>query len=306
MSFVRHRRAAGTKAFSRSFMPVYPPSEHISTMHKLIRFAAAAPALLILSVLGTSAPRVAQGAEFDHSHAGLTQVYEAVLKEGLVDYAGLREKPKALDAYLAGVAATTPEQHAAWSRDQRFAFWINAYNAFTLQLLRDNGPVKSIKDLGGFFSSPWEKKFIPMPAFDPEKKSKNITLDEIEHELLRPVFKDARVHAAVNCASMGCPPLRATAFTADGLGDQLDDQVAVWLSDSTRNQVTPQGGKIRVSKIFDWFEKDFGKNDAAVARWIGDHVGDEAKGKALRDQARSIDVKYLDYDWGINAQKGRR
>ncbi|MFT7167906.1 MAG: hypothetical protein ACI80K_001028, partial [Paracoccaceae bacterium] len=85
-----------------------------------------------------------------------------------------------------------------------------------------------------------------------------------------------------------------------------DDQVAVWLSDSTRNQVTPQGGKIRVSKIFDWFEKDFGKNDAAVARWIGDHVGDEAKGKALRDQARSIDVKYLDYDWGINAQKGRR
>lgn len=279
-------------------------------MQSLRHIVSLVPAALVLSVAALGASPSPQKAEFDHGHKGLTAVYEAALKDGLIDYAGLRANPKPLDAYLAAISSTTPAQHATWTRDQRFAFWINAYNAFTIQLIRDEGPVKSIKDLGGFFSSPWEKKFIPMPAFDPEKKNKKITLDEIEHELLRPVFKDARVHAAINCASMGCPPLRATAFTADGLGEQLDDQVAVWLGDTSRNQIHPTGGKIRVSKIFDWFEEDFGKNDAEVIRWIAGHVGTnesaQALQKRLRDQAAKLDVRYLDYDWKVNAQKGRR
>lgn len=278
-------------------------------MKKLIHLAVVAASGLTLALAAgmqqseSSAPLQA---EFDHTHAALTAVYDVALKDGLVDYAGLRAKPKPLDAYLAQIAATTPAQFSAWSRDQRFAFWINAYNAFTIQLIRDEGPVKSIKDLGGLFSSPWKKKFIPMPAFDPEKKNKKITLDEIEHEFLRPIFKDARVHAAINCASKGCPPLRATAFSAEGLGEQLDDQVAVWLGDPTRNQVTPKGGKIRVSKIFDWFEDDFGKNDEAVARWIAEHVGEEAVAKGLRAAAKDVDVRYLDYDWKVNAQSGKR
>ncbi len=278
-------------------------------MKKLYQIASAATFTLLLTVVGMAATLPVQTPEkaaFDHSHAGLTAVYDAVLKDGLVDYAGLRKEPKALDVYLAGLAATTPAQHATWSRDQRFAFWINAYNAYTLQLIRDEGPVKSIKKLGGLFSTPWEKKFIPMPAFDPEKKNKKITLDEIEHEFIRPVFKDARVHAAINCASMGCPPLRATAFSAEGLSDQLNDQVKVWLNDKTRNQVMPKDGKIRVSKIFDWFDKDFGKKDKAVALWIADHVGNGAIAAALRGQASDIDVRYLDYDWDVNAQKGKR
>jgi hypothetical protein len=276
-------------------------------MKKLIQIAAALTSAITLAA-ASPAPLAhpVQAPEFDHTHAGLTSVYDVALKGGLIDYAGLRAKPKALDAYLAQLARTTPAQHATWSRDQRFAFWINAYNAYTIQLIRDEGPVKSIKDLGGFFSSPWEKKFIPMPAFDPEGKNKKLTLDEIEHELLRPVFKDARVHAAINCASMGCPPLRATAFSAEGLDDQLEDQVGVWLSDPTRNQVSPSGGKIRVSKIFDWFKEDFGKKDAAVARWIADHVKDEGIANALRAAAGDIDVKYLDYDWKVNAQSGKR
>ncbi|MEM8710066.1 MAG: DUF547 domain-containing protein [Planctomycetota bacterium] len=255
---------------------------------------------------GAAAATVQTTGEFDHSHAGLTAVYDAVLKEGLVDYAALRRSPEALDSYLAALSATTPSIHASWSRNERFAFWINAYNAFTLQLIRDKGPVKSIKDLGGWLSTPWEKKFIPMPAFDPEKKNKKITLDEIEHEFLRPVFKDYRLHAAINCASMGCPPLRAQAYTASGLDEELADQVAVWLGDPTRNRVTPAGGKIRVSKIFDWFKKDFGKKDERVIRWIADHVGDESLAATLRAQAKDLDVSYLSYDWSINAQPGKR
>jgi len=268
--------------------------------------ALAAGVLATIASAGPPAATAQLSTGFDHTHAGLTKVLGDVLEDGLVDYAALRKSPADLDAYLASLAATTPAQHAKWSRDQRFAFWINTYNGYTLQLIRDEGPVKSIKKLGGFFSSPWEKKFIPLPAFDPERKNKKITLDEIEHEILRPTFKDARVHAAVNCASVGCPPLRGEAFQADRLDEQLSEQVAVWLADTARNQVRPEGGKIRVSKIFDWFAKDFGKSDENVVRWIADHVGDEGLAKQLRSNAKSLKVKYVSYDWGINAQKGKR
>lgn len=271
-----------------------------------ISAALAAGALATIASAGLQAATAQPYTGFDHTHAGLTKVLGDVLEDGLVDYAALRKSPSDLEAYLATLAATTPAQHAKWSRDERFAFWINTYNGYTLQLIRDNGPVKSIKKIGGFFSSPWEKKFIPLPAFDPERKNEKITLDEIEHEILRPTFKDARVHAAVNCASVGCPPLRGEAFRADALEEQLTEQVAAWLADTARNQVRPVSGKIRVSKIFDWFAKDFGKSDENVVRWIADHVGDEGLAKELRSKAGSLKVKYVSYDWGINAQDGKR
>lgn len=264
---------------------------------------------LLAAPLLASSPLTGQkevGDGFDHTHAGLTAVLESSLKDGLVDYAGLRKDKGPLNAYLKQLEATTPKQHAKWSRNERYAFWINAYNAYTIKLIRDEGPVKSIKKLGGLFSTPWEKKFIGLEAFDPEKKGKKLMLDEIEHEILRPTFKDARVHAAVNCASMGCPPLRAEAFQAKKLDEQLDEQVAVWLGDPKRNRVKPKGGKIEVSKIFDWFDDDFGKSRADIVKWIADHVDDEALAKELRGKAGDLKIKYVDYDWGINAQKGKR
>jgi len=264
------------------------------------------PLALALAAVSLASARVNQQPEFDHTHAQLTAVLATSLKDGLVDYAGLRESPKALDAYVATLSATTPALHAEWTREQRFAFWINAYNAFTLKLIRDEGPVKSIKDLGGLFSTPWEKKFIPLPAFDPEGKNKPLTLDEIEHELIRPVFKDARVHAAINCASLGCPPLRAKAFSAETLDADLEDQVGVWLRDATRNRVQPKDGKIQVSKIFDWFAKDFGASKEELVRWIAKHVGDEDLAATLAAAADSVKLKYVEYDWALNAQAGKR
>jgi hypothetical protein len=269
-----------------------------------------AAALTLSLALGPVAPP-AQAQEFDHSHAAWTAILEDAVEDGFVDYKGLRESPEALDAYLAQLAATTPKQHAGWTRDERFAFWINAYNAFTIQLVRDRGPVKSIRKLGGFLSTPWKIKFIPMPGFDPEQKNKPITLDEIEHELIRPVFKDARVHAAVNCASASCPPLRTEAFRAKDLDAQLDEQVRIWLGDPTRNRLQPVDGKVRISEIFKWFDEDFiegrkGKDSERVLLWIADHVGDEALAERLRKGARTLKIRYLDYDWSINAKRDRR
>jgi hypothetical protein len=275
----------------------------------MIRRPASTLTSLALVAIAAAGPRADGGAaadDFDQTHAGLTAALEDVLEEGLVDYVALRESPAALDAYLRSLEATTPEQHAEWTRDERFAFWINAYNAYTLKLIRDEGPVKSIKDLGGLFSSPWEKRFIPLPAFHPKGKKKELTLDEIEHRILRPTFEDARVHAAVNCASMGCPPLRPEAYRGADLDEQLSEQVALWLADTTRNQVRPAKGRIKVSKIFDWFARDFGKKDEKVVLWIADHVGDEALAKELRAQASKLKVSYLSYDWKLNAPEGRR
>ncbi len=249
---------------------------------------------------------VQEAQKFDHTHAQWTEILKGSLDGGLVNYAALRKSPKALDAYLGQLEGTTPAQHATWTRNQRYAFWINAYNAYTIQLIRDKGPVKSIKKLGGFLSSPWEKKFIDLRAFDPEKDDDKLMLDEIEHDILRPVFKDARVHAAINCASMSCPPLRKEAFQASKLDEQLDDQVQVWLGDITRNELVPKKGKIYVSKIFNWFEDDFGGKDERVIEWIANHVKDEALGKRLKAEAKTLDVKYLDYDWSINAKKENR
>ena len=265
-----------------------------------LRFLSVAAAVL----LGLGSRSVSD--PFDHSHARLAVVLEAAVDQGLVDYRGLREAPEALDAYLASLLRVTPSDHGRWTRQQRFAFWVNAYNAFTLQLVRDEGPVDSIKKIGGWFRSPWKRRFIPLGAFDPLGKGRELCLDDIEHRILRPRFNDARVHAAVNCASLGCPPLRAEPYRASELEEQLGAQVRAWLLDAGRNDLREVKGAVRVSKIFDWFEEDFGGSDELVVRWIAGQLGEAEVAGALREAAPRLRVRYLDYDWSLNAQAGRR
>ena len=266
-------------------------------------------ALVTLTLASGPVAPVPQEEPFDHDHEAWTAILEDVLEGGLVDYRGLRESPEALDAYLEQLAATTPEQHASWSREERFAFWINAYNAFTVQLIRDRGPVRSIKKLGGLFTTPWEIKFIPMPAFDPERKGKPITLDEIEHELVRPVFRDARVHAAVNCASL-CPPLRAEAFRAETLEAQLDEQVRAWPLDPGRELAGARGRAgadledLRLVRV-GLHRRARGSTPSGCCSgspitWTTRACCAPPRG------ARTLRVRHLDYDWSINAQRGRR
>ena len=247
----------------------------------------------------------AQNSGFDHSYAA----WEALLqkhvkwlpdgKQSRMDYRGLSLERSALQATLTQWSAVTPTQFSAFSREQQMAFLINAYNGFTAELVLTKYPtIKSIKDVGSVLQSPWKNKFFTLLG---EQRN----LDWIEHEQLRPKYNDPRVHAAVNCASIGCPALRPDAFTAAKLDAQLSDGMARFMGDHTRNRYSAQSGKLEVSSIFKWFREDFEKGQRGFSKledvfaFYAAQLTDDA---AARDKlrAKTVSVNFLDYDWSLN------
>lgn len=221
-------------------------------------------------------------------------------KASRVDYAGFARNRAALQGVLDGLSAVAPAEFERWTREQRMAFLVNAYNAFTVALILTKWPdLKSIKDLGSVFRSPWKNEFFTLLG---GKRH----LDWIEHEQLRAKYAEPRVHAAVNCASIGCPALRPEAFTAAQLESQLEDGMMRFLGDRTRNRVADNNTKLEVSPIFKWFREDFEKGhqgfarvEDVFARYAAALSEQPAAQAALR--ARSLPVSFLDYDWSINA-----
>jgi hypothetical protein len=247
---------------------------------------------------------LAAAQSFDHGYA----TWDALLKghvqwlpdnkQSRVDYAGFSRDRAELKKALDALSAVPKAEFDQWTQPQRMAFLINAYNAFTVELILTRYPdLKSIKDLGSLLSSPWKKEFFTLLG-EPHH------LDWIEHEQLRPKYGDPRVHAAVNCASIGCPALRPEAFTAGKLDMQLEDGMQRFLGDSTRNRVSD--GKLEVSAIFKWFREDFEKGlkgfsqvEDVFARYAA-QLSDKREVQAAL-KARSLPVTFLDYDWSLNA-----
>jgi len=231
---------------------------------------------------------VAQTSEFDHTHSQWTAILKGAVKvsgpKSTVNYASLKKNPGALNAYLKSLSAVSKSQFNEWSKGDQVAFLINAYNAFTIKLILDHYPVKSIKKIGGFFSSPWKKDFFKLFG-------ESFYLDRIEHEILRKNYKDARIHFAVNCASVGCPALRAEAYRGKDLDTQLNQQTQLFLSDTSRNRIKDDEKVIYASKIFDWFEEDF---KPSVTVFLARHM--------KRDAAvlKTYKIKFLPYDWDLN------
>jgi hypothetical protein len=247
---------------------------------------------------------------FDHQHQMLTQVLSEVVKlspnkkQTRVDYAQLFKQPEPLNQYLAQLSSVKQSEYQLWTNDQQLSFLINAYNGFTLQLIIQNyakfqsGKVESIKDLGSFFSSPWKQSFFTLLG-------KKRHLDSIEHDMIRVWFERPRIHVALVCAAVSCPPLRNQAFVADKLEQQLDDQMTQFLSDDQRNTIKLSDNRVYLSPIFKWYGEDFEKGQQGFTSlkdliyvYQTDMADDPQQLTWLQKQ--DFDIRYLDYDWRLN------
>jgi hypothetical protein len=251
---------------------------------------------------------IAAHAEFDQQHAQ----WDALLKRDVVvaasrvastvRYADLKQQRGALHAYLVSLSGVTQHEYDGWSRAQQLAFLINAYNAFTVDLILSRYPdLKSIKDLGNVFQSPWKRTFFQLLG---EGRS----LDDVEHGLIRApgTFDDPRVHFALVCASIGCPMLRNEAYVGERLDEQLDDAMQRFLSDHARNRFEAATGTLDVSKIFDWYSRDFtqGHHGFDSLQTLFSRNADALAPGSTQAQAdlRSgrFKLEFLEYDWRLN------
>lgn len=246
-------------------------------------------------------------AGFDHRHAAWDQLlrrHVVVAADGTsstLRYRALLAQRQELRAYLDALSAVAAATYTDWTRAQQLAFLINAYNAFTAELVLTRYPdLKSIKDLGNLLQSPWKKSFFRLLGQDR-------SLDDVEHGLIRApgAFDDPRIHVAVVCASIGCPMLRNEAYVAERLDAQLDDGLRRFLSDRTRNRHDASTSTLAVSKIFDWYRKDFEQGHKGITS-LQALFARQADSLAPVTQAQAeiragrYRLTYLDYDWALN------
>ena len=215
-------------------------------------------------------------ARADHAH------WDRLLKnyvspKGQVDYSGLKTELDALDQYLANLAQFPPDDE--FDRNEVMAYWINAYNAFTVKLILDNYPLASIMDLDN--GKVWDRKWIKIGG-------RAYSLNEIEHDILRKAYRDARIHFAVNCAAKSCPPLANKAFTAENLESMLNKQASSFINNSQFNQIS--SSRASISKIFEWYASDFGDIIAYLNRYANIRLSVGSQ------------VAYNEYNWALNGK----
>lgn len=274
-------------------------------MMRLLRSSIAA----LLAVATLLLPLAAQ-ATLDHGHAA----FDALLRRHVawdaagvatsVSYAGFVKDRAELRRVLDAYGAVGRAEYDGMTREQRLAFLINAYNAWTIELILTRYPdLKSIRDLGSLIQSPWKRRFFTLLG---EERS----LDDVEHGMIRApgVFDEPRIHFVVNCASIGCPALRPEAITAARLDAQLEDSTRRFVKDASRNRYSPATGRLEVSRIFDWYGGDFSKGLRGIAsreQFFGRYaelLAADPKDQATVREGRAR-IGFLDYDWGLNDRR---
>ncbi|MBT5290136.1 MAG: DUF547 domain-containing protein [Flavobacterium sp.] len=214
-----------------------------------------------------------------------TSIFDSLLqknvdKTGRVDYQSLKNNETLLDNYLAYIQNNEPTKE--WSSNKKKAFWINTYNAYTIKIILNNYPLKSIRDIKIDGETAWKIPFVKIGQ-------KRYTLDQIEHKILRKKFNDPRIHVGINCASVSCPRLWNFAFTEDNIASSLDNLMKVFINDTTRNKISKNN--VALSEIFNWFSKDFIKN-GTIINYLNTYAAIKISEKAS--------IKYLTYDWSLN------
>jgi hypothetical protein len=223
------------------------------------------------------------------AHDAFTTILQKYVDvSGNVNYSGLRNDPTALTTYLEQLSDNPPNDQ--WTKQEQLAYWINVYNAFTLELILNHYPVTSIKDIGSkiqipFINSPWDIKLVRIG-------DEMYTLNNVEHNILRKNFNEPRIHFAIVCASISCPKLLNEAFTADKLESQLTQQSIAFLSDRSKNELSDPNNP-KLSKIFSWFTSDFTQSGSLI---------DFINRYAPQPISKKANIEYLDYDWNLNGQ----
>jgi hypothetical protein len=261
---------------------------------------------LLLAVLLVIMAGSAMAEEFDHGYRLYDDALQKYVDNGMVNYAGLKTDAGPLDGYLKEAAAVSENQFKSWNEPRRLAFLFNLYNAATLRLIIDHYPVKSIKDIGSFFKGPWDQPVVRLFG-------NTITLDKLEHGILRKQYNEPRLHLALVCAAKGCPPLRREAYTAERLNEQLDDQAKRFLGNPLAFRIDRGKGIVYFSSIFKWYGDDFRARYAPTVGFAGLNETNRAvasfSARYLSDadrmylKAGGYAVKFLDYDWSLNERR---
>jgi len=231
-------------------------------------------------------------------HKLFTEILAKHIKGGLVNYKELKNDNR-LDEYLNQLENTDPD---TLKRNEKLAFWINAYNAFTLTVIVDNYPIESINELhtGGRMvghllgKTVWDKEFITI-------SNKQYSLNDIEHNILRKM-NEPRIHFSIVCASISCPTLRTKAFEADRINEQLEVQAHEFINDKSKNSFDVKNRKAYLSKIFDWFDEDFGISSDEILKYISQFLP-ENTAKEINSHLSEWKLTYNDYNWNLNEIK---
>ncbi len=237
-------------------------------------------AITVIFCLGCNTATAKEPASNAPSHQLWNELLNAHVSEsGNVNYKAFINDKEKFEQYLSIIKNSHPNKQ--WPKDEQMAYWINAYNAFTVKLILDNWPVKNIKNIGGA-KSPWDIEFIKI-------KDKTYTLNAIEHKILRKDFNDPRIHFAVNCASISCPKLLNEAYTAEKLDQQLTARAKDFINRTSKNSI--QQDKIIISKIFKWYKEDFTQNGTLI-----DYIN-QYSNIQINKNAK---IEYKEYNWSLN------
>lgn len=261
-------------------------------------------AVLLLVVASAAVP--AAQATFDHEYSSYARALATHVQSSRVDYAALKTARAGLDQVVREFDSAAARDVGGWTREQQMAFWINAYNAFTLRAIVDHYPIRSgwftrlprnsIRQIDGVWTNlAWRAA------------GKSVTLDDIEHRILRPAFRDARIHFAINCASISCPPLAADPYRPATLDAQLDAAARRFLGSA--EGVRLDGDTIWVTSLFNWYGDDFvaayaplvpGTRPAKERAILGAVVKYGPPDIAARARNGTPRIDFLDYNWSLN------
>ena len=231
-------------------------------------------------------------------HNLFTEILKDNAHNGLVKYKELINNEN-FSNYLEQLSSTNPDE---LNKNEKLAFWINAYNAFTLKIVAENYPVESITDLHtggkviGFLlgKTVWDKEFIKI-------NNKNYSLNYIEHEILRKM-DEPRIHFAIVCASISCPAIRDEAYEAAKIELQLSEETYKFLNDTSRNSFDVNEREADISQIFNWFDEDFGESDESILKFVSKYLPENINND-IQSNLDDWDVSYKSYNWDLNELK---